>query len=141
MSDAMMIDLSEIMRGSGDAAYQQAVKKAGPEPCVEARLMELEAAGARYDSPCPFKVGDVVTPRVNSALRHSGKPHRVVEVYAEPHRSWNGEASLPQFGARYDMRVMAMNDFHQIIVWSAESWVYEKWSPEMENDPARNVLK
>lgn len=140
MPETINIDLSELMRGRPSMSDLR--KIVGPEPILEARMMELRESAERYAQKCPFKVGDVVTPRLNASLRHTGKPHVVIEVFDEPYRSWEGETSTPNFGALYDLRVMALNDLNQIVVWSGESWHYEAWKPEMEEErrEARNRM-
>lgn len=132
--ESFTIDINEMLGESRERAKQQAIRNAGPTPILEVRLMELHSALDRYSAPCPFKVGDYVTPLKSSHLKHAGKPHVVIEVLKEPIRHWTGDSSMPEFGGKFDMRVVAYNDIHSIISWTSESWLFQKWTPDMEND-------
>ena len=52
-----------------------------PKGTGDQRLLELEAHDHEINTgPCPFKVGDIVTPKRDTIERGHGIPHKVVEV-------------------------------------------------------------
>lgn len=55
-----------------------------PKMLPEAQVMELRDFLDRYTITCPFKRGDLVTPRKSATVKGDGLPHIVIEVLAEP---------------------------------------------------------
>lgn len=102
---------------------------------VEAQLAELAAYCERYNSPNPFKVGDVVTPLPNFNIRGCGQPHVVMESLAEPFR-YKGEfghienPGHPMFHSLYDTRVASYTDNNTIMTWWMHHSILEMWSPD-----------
>ena len=79
----------------------------------ESQLMRLREAAPRFappdgESPFPFSVGDIVTPRTDGAIRSKGEPHIVIEVNPSAEPSWRGEPGTTAFGARFSMRVLCI---------------------------------
>lgn len=79
----------------------------------EAQLMRLREAAPRFipvdgRQPLPFSVGDIVTPRTDSNVKGDGNPHIVVEANPEAAPSWHADVGSPEFGARFNMRVLCI---------------------------------
>lgn len=96
--------------------------------------MELQQIAARYAAGCPFKPGDLVTPRQSYSLQGAGEPHVVLEVPPEPLRLRDiadpATALHPAFNERLDMRVACLAHVgHYFAYWGA-SWQYEPWTPD-----------
>lgn len=70
----------------------------------------------RYIGACPFKPGDLVTPRAESTIMTSecGKPYLVIEVAAGHRYNWTGDFGTFTYGFRTNMRVMSIK--HDVIV-------------------------
>jgi hypothetical protein len=80
---------------------------------------------------CPFRVGDIVTPRPSSTIRGSGFPHVVVEVIdPELYFSATKDQSHIHFGQRCDMRVICHVSDEAIASYWGESWQYMPWDNE-----------
>jgi hypothetical protein len=56
---------------------------------------------------CPFKVGDLVTPRGNVNMKHAGKVHIVLELRSANPPDFTGEIGTTEYGRRHDMRIAA----------------------------------
>jgi len=95
----------------------------------EARIARLREAAQRYHQPNPFKIGDLVTPRGDSKLRGAGQAQLVIEVRRNAELYFHGDESLPSFGARYDMRVLALTN-KAIVAVCVESQDYERYTGE-----------
>lgn len=80
-------------------------------PIHEAQILRIKEAAARYGT-CPFNVGDLVTPRLDSIYRYSGEPMVVVEV-----------RNLKVDCYETDLRAMLINSNGDITVGWYESWV------------------
>lgn len=90
-----------------------------PEAAI-ARLREL--LPAYTTARAPYQVGDVVTPRRDSAMKQTGEPHLVVAVLDEPvYRFDHGEVSSNGFGQRLDMRVIHINGERVFAHWVESS--------------------
>lgn len=103
-----------------------------PRPLHEAQIMELQGAFEAFDKGCPFKPGDLVTPRTNSPYTHAGEPHIVLEVADQPFRILGNdvqETSNTKFGSRLDVRVAIVEDGMIIPFWQ-ESWQLEAYVPK-----------
>lgn len=105
------------------------------------RVSQLREALDRYIAPCPFKVGDLVTPRKNSSYRQGGDPHLVIEVFEQPVRNFSTETAQPGFGGKFDMRVICMIEHrvagrlnHYVCPYTVESWQFEPWESEEKSN-------
>lgn len=118
-----VMDLSELF------ADRDEEKKSSILP--EAKIMELRAALERYERlSCQFKVGDLVTPRANSPLVGAGNPHIIAEVFYNPVRFSNGDASKFGCHGKYDVRIITVHDDGDVIPFMAESWMLEPYTGE-----------
>lgn len=117
-------ELAAMIGGSQD--------KEAPKPLPEAAVATLREAFDRYAAGCPFKPGDLVTPRKGFNHGGAGDPSIVLEVPDEAVRPF--DASDPRstanhtFGARLDMRVATIQDGDVVAYWD-ESWAFEPYSP------------
>ena len=104
-----------------------------PRPCHEAQVMELRALAERYDAGCPFKPGDLVTPRAGYNIYGAGEPHIVLETPFKPVRPWtiNKPADIEDyaFGERVDMRTACLAHGDYVAFWAA-SWKFMPWTGE-----------
>lgn len=109
--------LSEIL-GAG--------RPARSEEETRAQLLAFATSYGR----CPFRVGQWVTRREGSHGHGQGWPHLVVEVAATPHRNFYVDSRAtpdrdPDYGARYDMRVLHANKGGEVHAHWVESWLFE----------------
>lgn len=89
-----------------------------------ARLLErLEV----YKASCPFKVGDVVTPRADSSVKGAGLPHVVADILEKPFYNFSGDFGSNAFGRRVDVRVICFHNGNILPHW-CESWEFERYS-------------
>ena len=93
----------------------------------EAQIMELRAALARYEAGCPFKAGDLVTPRQNSQYNDIGLPFVVVEVYG--YRFSDNDDT-----ERNDMRVVHVTPDGKLCPHNVEAWQFEPYTGEPASD-------
>lgn len=78
-------------------------------PLPEAIIARMREALDRHKGPCPYSVGEVITPRSDAAVPKSlhGKPAVVVEVLRTPQYSWGvSEPDSPDHGKRLTIRVL-----------------------------------
>lgn len=120
-------DFSEML-----GAMARGASDDGPQPIPEAVVHELRGLCQRYAAGCPFKPGDLVTPRPGYNKRGAGDPHIVLEVADSPHRNFvpcedQSDTSSAHFGARLDVRVGASMGGDYVAFW-AESWVLEPYA-------------
>lgn len=101
----------------------------------EIELTRLQEHAARYAAflagPCPFKVGDVITPMADSMYDCHGRPHIVVEI--------NESAAVLTPGMHLDVRVIGYHDDDCDAVkpgW-IESWSWMLWTPELAQKARR----
>lgn len=122
-----MIELSELL----SAAARQ--REARPEPHKsppDVLCTTLRETAARYTGPCPFKPGDLVTPRASSPYTGAGSPHIVLEVAETPIRNTQGQKGdlvSHLFGSRLDVRV-ACEEQGAIVAFLQESWSLEPYT-------------
>jgi len=93
--------LDELISG----AREDAPSKPRIHPLGQiARMREL---APRFTEPCPFKVGDLVTPRKDGFVRGSGQPCLVLHIHAgDKSPDFRiGESGSPDFGVIPDIRV------------------------------------
>ncbi|MEZ2410500.1 hypothetical protein AB6806_27265 [Bosea sp. RCC_152_1] len=78
----------------------------GREPAMAAEvLVEFQKTYADFLTGCPFKPGDLITPRRGTNMKGAGKPHVVLEVRDRPDPHFAEGAGSTQFGRRNDIRV------------------------------------
>ncbi|RWX72560.1 hypothetical protein [Mesorhizobium sp. M2A.F.Ca.ET.039.01.1.1] len=126
--DGFAINLSDLIAGGRPAA-----KPAAPRPIPEAQIATLREAFERYTNPCPFKPGDIVTPRKGFGYADAGEPHIVLEVAEKPIRNFEAPADVSNiyssaFGSRVDFRVASLTDGRgetAIVAYWQESWRHE----------------
>jgi len=103
-------------------------------PLPEVQVLTLQEVFARYEEGCPFKPGDIVTPRKGYAIHGAGKPHVVLSVGRPPiPQTWPADpmnVGLANFGARLDFRFAGFGPSGNIAAWFGESWQYEPWTGE-----------
>lgn len=120
-----MRDISDLLAAMGRQ------RDDGPKLLPEAVVMRLRERAALYAASgkgCPFNVGDLVTPRADSACRGSGEPHIVVEVRTPFEPTWLGDHGNGH-GARLDTRVLCMaSDGSSIAAFWVESWDFEPYT-------------
>jgi len=102
----------------------------------EAAVMTLREHLPGYEK-CPYKVGDIVTPRKTSNTRGRGEPHLVVEVFDPPVRLTNitdtSDATSQNYLFKADMRVLCIRGNKYVIAYAGEAWNYEPYTgPGME---------
>lgn len=106
-------------------------EREAPRPLPEAQIAELTALYERYAAGCPFKPGDLVTPRKSSPLARCGEPHVVLEVIAPaaPHFAIADptDSDSQCFGARHDMRVGVLSGHGRIVAHWVESFDFEPY--------------
>lgn len=121
-------DLSELFRDAGIGPEEDAPRASRPiDEAVIATLREIQE---RYSTGCPFKPGDMVTPRKGYNLKHAGEPHIVLEVFSEPIRftPQSSDYGSTYYGSRLDMRVCClsgMRNTYDYVCFCSESWCYE----------------
>ncbi|ELT50996.1 hypothetical protein [Brucella intermedia] len=129
---AIGINLDEILAGAMGRGDDNERNKALPIP--EAQIATLKEVCERYTAGCPFKVGDIVTPRKGSIYRGRGVPHIVLEVPAEPHFHFDhDDASRPAYGARLDVRCACFVDNETTLLFWMESHWLEPWDEATAN--------
>ncbi|MBB2959892.1 hypothetical protein [Methylobacterium sp. R2-1] len=82
---------------------------------------------ARYQQPCPFKAGDLVTPRATAPFKGRGEPHMVVEVRADAEPDFNEAKTGNDYGCRNDIRVMSEVGEVLPLHW-VESFYFEPYT-------------
>jgi hypothetical protein len=103
-----------------------------PLPPADIVCHTLQEVCETYQKPCPYKPGDLVTPRRGYWIKGAGEPHIVVEVFDPPIRLITDdveEAGSMMYGARFDIRVACMsNHTRNVVAFVAESWAYEPYN-------------
>lgn len=103
----------------------------GKRPLPEAQIATLREAAMRYTAPCPFRVGDLVTPRKGYRYHDAGLPHIVLEVSDDPIRTWPAdEPNSSGFGPRLDVRVANFASDGTVVAFWQESWCLERFDPQ-----------
>lgn len=122
-----MIELSEILSA---AARQRDTRPEPRKSPPDVLCTTLRETAARYVGPCPFKPGDLVTPRASSPHTGAGLPHVVLEVAETPIRNTQGtkgDVVSHLFGSRLDVRV-ACEEQGSIVAFWQESWSLEPYT-------------
>lgn len=120
----------------GDLLADRLNESGGSRPLPEAQIATLREAFERYKGECPFKPGDIVTPRKGYGYRDAGLPHIVLEVLNEPLRNFEVTESVGTsssgFGMKLDVRVACFTRDATVAAFWQESWCLEPY----EGDPA-----
>ncbi len=100
----------------------------------EAQIMELRQMGEIYAASikeCPFKVGDLITPRPNVGIKGPGYPHLVVEVRPDAMPRFDDDSDGKSGnGRRLDIRLLCYAAGRtDIVPFWGESWTYQKYEP------------
>ena len=95
----------------------------------EAAVTRLREYARHYAQPCPFAVGDLVTPRADCDLKGHGDPHVVIEVDNCGARYFIKDAADSEFGAVFDIRILRICGDDNIRAYWLESWKFEPWTP------------
>jgi hypothetical protein len=119
------ISLTELLRAG-------AVTERGEcRPIPEAQIATLLEAFARYAAPCPFKPGDLVTPRKGFGYTDEGAPHIVLEIREAPVCQFDiTDRTSPAsnlFGLKLDMRVACFRSSGDVEAFWQESWRHETY--------------
>lgn len=101
-----------------------------PRIAPEIELARLQEHAERYaaflSGPCPFRVGDVITPMADSMYRNHGKPYIVLEVVP-------AATSTIAAGQRLDVRIIGYHndDCDAVKPGWIESWSWMPWTLEL----------
>ena len=96
-------------------------------PIPEALAKTLKEVFDRYRKGCPFKLGDVVTPRAGYSIVNDGQPCVVTDVHVGAAFYFDGNPSSHSYGARLDMRVVHWQEGCIVMHW-VESWQFEPYT-------------
>lgn len=105
-----------------------------PNISVEGKIARLHEYAERAGKPCPFAVGDIVTPRRGGIFRDvlCGEPCLVIEVLDPPHVTQNGEIGSFEELRRIDIRLAEYQPQNDSVVekvgasWEFQRWVWER---------------
>ncbi|MET7242927.1 hypothetical protein ABZT49_06120 [Methylobacterium sp. EM32] len=115
---------------------------------ADAILARLSLTSRLYAEPCPFRIGDLVTPRADSKAKGAGEPHVVIEVLSGEMFPTGGQwwsppivlreptadvsaTSSSQYGQVLDIRVARMSE-GAALAYVVESQDFEAWTPGHE---------
>lgn len=123
------MSIARLLAGMEDHDHDERSARATPPDVLCVTLREI---AARYAQPCPFKAGDLVTPRSGSDNRGKGAPHVVLEVLDRPVPDFSctdpGESTNNSYGARRDMRVVCETRPGSISAFWVESYQFEPYA-------------
>lgn len=97
---------------------------------AEGKIARLTEYAERAGKPCPFAVGDLVTPRRGGIFRDDlcGEPCLVIEVLDPPHITQNGEVGSFEELRRIDIRLAEYQPQNDSVVEKVgASWEFERW--------------
>lgn len=98
-----------------------------PPALAAEMLVEHAQRYAEFMKGCPFKAGELVTPRKDGDVRGAGDPHIVLEVRSTPEPHFTDDPSSNDSGKRMDMRVSSFVGSKIIPHW-VESLQFEPYS-------------
>ena len=101
-----------------------------PLPIPEAMIATLREHYKRYRLSlveCPFKPGDLVTPRKGLNINNEGQPNIVLETRRNPEPFFSEPCSVAN-GRRNDIRVIGMSSRDHCAVFWVESFEYEPYT-------------
>lgn len=116
------------LKDAGDALALMAAAIGGTRlPDAEVCAI-LTTYGETYGRT-PFKTGDFVVRRPNTGGHGEGWPALVLEVSPTPHRNFYLDSRTtpeadPDYGARYDMRILHRNPDGRVHAHWCESWLF-----------------
>lgn len=119
------MNLADLLREMHEASDEA---DSAPAPLPEAVVATLRELEARYRAGCPYVPGDLVSPRVDYAIKGAGFPAIVLEVRESPIQAFEGNHATSSFGARLDIRVATFSSGNYSAFW-AESWQFEPFNP------------
>jgi hypothetical protein len=90
-------------------------------------LAALTDKAGRMSKPCPFSVGQFVTPRLDADVKGGGHPHIVVDVFAEAVTDPSAEAGSNQFMRKFDMSVAHYHG-NDMTVHAVDGSCFEPWT-------------
>lgn len=129
MTKAIEISLADLLAASKAAGETNAAL-----PLPEVQIATLRETFARYSAPCPFKPGDLVTPRKGCGYKDAGVPHIVLEVAENPIRVFDINTAVrscsTDFGERLDIRVVSHCKSGDLVAFWQESWRLEPYVEE-----------
>lgn len=100
-------------------------------PLPEAIIERMREAAPRFNGPCQFMAGDVVTAVRGGIVKEAfvGLPFLVLRVDDTLGFQWHGESGTVDLGARLNMRILSYEPGHDVIVarW-VDSADYELFS-------------
>lgn len=111
-----------------------------PRPDKDAQIMMLRESYERYVAPCPFKPGDLITPKAGHNNTGAGDPHIVLEVRNPAtldltmyDARMSGSSG---FGCRYDIRVMCLNSgkTQDYTAFWVESYIFISWEDYLRDN-------
>ena|SRR5215207_5360053 len=100
-----------------------------PAISKEGQVARLREAWLRYvETQLPFRVGDWVTPRADAGVKGDGAPHVVIETRPGAEPCFEGaHAASCLFGARFNIRVLSIQDGDVVAHWGEAAW-YEPYT-------------
>lgn len=125
------MDIMEMLASEGRRRGRDRADDAPKSP-PDVLCKTLREIAARYSAPCPFKVGDLVTPRKGYVSKEEGEPGIVIEVAEQPIRNFacvEGQTDIASmaYGAKIDVRV-AYGRHGVIMAHWQESWTIEPYT-------------
>lgn len=138
----------DLLAAAAKTAASEARKASMPKLDADTILARLSLTSRLYAEPCPFRIGELVTPRADSKAKGVGEPHVVIEVlsgalFPAEGQSWSppivlreptadaGTTGSNQYGQVLDMRVACMRS-GVTLAYVVESQDFEAWTPAHE---------
>ncbi len=95
-----------------------------PRPKIhpEGQIARMRELAPRFTAPCPFKVGDLVTPRKDGIVKGCGDPCLIVQINnagTEPDFRF-GTVASPTYGAIPDIRILHVKEGGNCV----SAWMY-----------------
>jgi hypothetical protein len=97
------LELGELMHLVNKAEDVEDAETSMTETQKEALVMTMKEVYARYHTLCPFKPGDLITPRAGFNYRGAGEPQIVLEVLETPLIEWDSQRGTTH--RRCDMKI------------------------------------
>ena len=121
--------MRELMKGAGAGPAGMGENPWPPKGSAEDMISVLDEATktAGNPGPCPFNVGDYVTPKKNAGDKGRGRPMKVIEVYPEA-RFTTGEPGHPVRWVTFCASVMLRDE---CLLFEHNHEKYEKFDPNL----------
>ena len=105
-----------------------------PRPKIhpEGQIARMRELAPRFTAPCPFKVGDLVTPRKDGLVKGPGDPCLIVQINnagTEPDFRV-GETDSPTYGAIPDIRIIRAAESGNCVSFWSYSTEYDLYTGE-----------